>query len=90
MGDALTGGAMFEAVLTDEEGREYIYAHCYHDDEHGNEYGCGMEYAYYPESETLEFWHDGVGLVTTFTDFPTARWHELSEYHDQHTTLERP
>jgi hypothetical protein len=82
--------AMFEAVLTDEEGREYTYAHCFYDDDDGNEYGCGMEYAYYAEDETLEHWHDAVGLVTRRTGFTEARWRELSEHHDQHTALLRP
>lgn len=72
---------MFIDTLTDDQGREYEYGHCY-DDNHGT--GCGMEYAYYPATQTLEHWHDAVGLVTTTTGFTQADRDALDTEHDQH------
>lgn len=80
--------SLFIGTLTDEDGREYEYGHCYYDDDDGNEYGCGMEYAYYADTETLDAWHDAVGLVTTYHDFTAARLAELETEHAGHETME--
>lgn len=80
--------SLFLDYLTDEQGREYEYGHCYYDDDDGNEYGCGMEYAYYAETETLEAWHDAVGLVTTYHPFTLAQRDALEAEHANHETME--
>lgn len=81
--------AMFEATLRDADGKQYIYGHCFYDDDDGSAYGCGMEYAYRPEEQVLERWHDAVGLVTTTTGFTVDQWDQLGRDHDEHLTEKR-
>lgn len=80
---------MFIDWLTDEHGREYEYGHCYCDSDDGNEFGCGMEYAWHAATETLESWHDAVGLVTTREGFTRTHRDELEAEHSTHETWER-
>lgn len=76
---------MFLDFLTDESGATYEYGHCHADGDNGSETGCGMEYAYYAETETLKHWHDAVGLVTTREGFTVADRDALEDEHDVHT-----
>jgi hypothetical protein len=69
---------MFATEMEDES---YIYAHCAEEDDAGHEYGCGMEYEFYPETDTLRRWHDAVGLVTESV-MTQQEWDELVEWHD--------
>lgn len=68
--------------VTEMEGEEYTYGHCYEDADDGTESGCGMEYEYRPKEGTLARWHDAVGLVT-HTEITEEKWHELVEWHEQ-------
>lgn len=73
---------LFIGTLTDDDGQTYDYGHCYDDD--GTESGCGMEYAYYPATATLEAWHDAVGQVTTYSPFTPAQRDALEVEHATH------
>lgn len=74
--------SIFIDTLVDENGKAYEYGHCYQDYDSGPETGCGMEYAWYPERELLDRWHDGVGLVTTVGGFTRERRDALDREHD--------
>lgn len=56
--------SLFIDTLTDNDGNEYMYGHCYRVHVDDTETGCGMEYAYYLSDNRLESWHEDVGLVT--------------------------
>lgn len=75
---------MFLDFLTDDVGATYEYGHCYMDSEDGSETGCGMEYAYYAEAETLHHWHEDVGQVTIREGFTVADRDALEAVHDAH------
>lgn len=68
--------------VTEMEGEDYTYAHCYEDDDEGHEFGCGMEYEYRPEESTLARWHDAVGLVTN-SIITEDEWDELVKWHNE-------
>lgn len=74
--------SLFIDTLTDDLNGTYDYGHCYQDHEDGSETGCGMEYAYYPDREVLEFWHDAVGHVHTREDFTSEMCDNLSSFHE--------
>jgi hypothetical protein len=80
----MEGVGMF---VTEMEGEDYTYAHCYEDDDEGNEFGCGMEYEFYPEHSTLHYWHDAVGLVTRKA-MTEDEWNELVKWHNENCTTE--
>lgn len=73
--------ALFIDTLTDGFGDKYEYGHCYRDDDMVT--GCGMEYEYYPERETLNFWHDGVGYAHTKQGFSTDDRDALEALHER-------
>lgn len=75
--------ALFVGTLSDEHG-EYEYGHCFGDDEQGNEFGCGMEYAYRADTGTLEAWHDGVGLVMEYPNYTQENIEALEREHAAH------
>lgn len=77
--------SLFYATLTDDDGREYDYGYCFEDHEAGAEYGCGMEYAWYPDSDVLERWHSAVGLVTVVKGFNRDNVEALEREHAAHT-----
>lgn len=76
--------SLFLDTLTDADGVAYEYGHCYMDDDDGTESGCGMEYAYYPDAERLDHWHDAVGQVTTVHGFTVADRNALEREHAAH------
>lgn len=80
--------SLFIGTLTDENGEEYEYGHCYRDHDDGSVTGCGMEFAWYPEREYLERWHDAVGLVSTFESWDPESRDWLEEQHARHHTNE--
>lgn len=81
---------MFIDWLQDEGGDTYEYGHCAYDDDDGNEFGCGMEYAYYADDERLECWHDAVGQVTVSQPFTSADRDALEAEHSGHATMVAP
>lgn len=80
--------SLFIDTLTDENGEEYEYGHCYQDYDDGSVTGCGMEYAWYPERECLERWHDAVGQVTVVKCFDSENKELLEREHASHHTDE--
>lgn len=69
------------SLITDDDGTTYEYAHCHAESGDGSETGCGMEYAYYAEIQTLKYWHDGVGQVMTREGFTVADRDGLASEH---------
>ena len=74
--------SLFIGTLTDDLNGTYDYGHCYRDHGDGSETGCGMEYAYYPDREVLEFWHDSVGHVHTRENFARFDQTALDRLHE--------
>ena len=75
--------SLFIDTITDEVGT-YEYGHCFADNDEGEEIGCGMEYAYVPDLNRLDHWHDAVGQVTTVTGFTDADRDALEREHAAH------
>lgn len=76
--------SLFIDTLTDNDGNEYMYGHCYRVHVDDTETGCGMEYAYYPDALILKCWNDAVGLVTTAENITYDFIDALEWSHDTH------
>lgn len=75
--------SLFIDTLTDSDGLEYEYGHCYQDYDDGSEpTGCGMEYRYYGDIREMESWHDAVGLVTRHYNVTREDRDTLEALHD--------
>lgn len=69
---------MYVDVLTRESGKPYIYGAC----------GCGMVYDLDPITFRLEYYHDGVGIVSDVKLSGKSEWQTLLQSHKDCEELE--